>query len=121
MLNKQQRLTKFNAFVATYKQKKIVADENIILYGGKNKTLKDQPTRVGFVVSKKISKLAVKRNKIKRYLRESYKTFLKSEQSELSQKFQSLIFMANNQALNKTHKELEQSLFSLLIKLSSKN
>lgn len=40
----------------------------------------NEPTRMGFVVSKKVNKSAVKRNRIKRLIRETFRTqkYLKS-------------------------------------------
>lgn len=113
-------MTSHSAFVATYRQKRIVSDENFILYGGKNKEEQNYPTRVGFVVSKKIHKRSTKRNRIKRLLRESYRNLLKEGQIPQSQAFQSLIFIANDGSLGKNYEEICSSVKNLIALLATK-
>ena len=72
MLSKKQRLTKSSAFKATYRLKQSTADALLVLYVGKEKT-EEQNSRIGFIVSTKIHKRSVKRNRIKRLAREAYK------------------------------------------------
>lgn len=67
MLLKQNRLKKKNDFDKVVKQGKYVSERFLILKFAENQL---ENTRIGFVVSKKISKKAVQRNKIKRRLRE---------------------------------------------------
>lgn len=119
MLSKNQRLTSHRAFIATYRQKRIVSDDNIILYGGKNKEEQNYPTRVGFVVSKKIHKRAVKRNRIKRLLRESYANLLKNGEIPTSQELTSLIFVAKYGSLDKNYNELCSSVKNLVALLAT--
>ena len=118
MLQNKYRLKNRMAFTATYKQKKVVSDEFLILYLGKEKKDIDFPTKVGFVVSKKFHKRAVKRNKIKRFMREAYRLSLKSGEVELLQRYMSLIFMPKNSALGADFKTIQNSLKNLLKKLS---
>ena len=120
MLNKKHRLTKHSAFVATYRQKRIVSDENFILYGGKNKDEQNYPTRVGFVVSKKIHKRSTKRNRIKRLARESYSNLLRNSEIGQSQLFQSLIFISKEGALGKNYEEICSSVKKLITLLAIK-
>ena len=70
MLPKQFRLKKRLAFKATYKVKNSSHKGGVTLFAGIVKK-EDCPTKVGFVVSKKVHKRAVKRNRLKRLMRES--------------------------------------------------
>ena len=119
MLSKDHRLTSYSAFIATYRQKRTVSDDYIILYGGKNKTEQNYPTRVGFVVSKKIHKRAVKRNRIKRLLRESYVNLLKSGEINDSQLFQSMIFVAKDNSLSLNYTQMCSSVKNLVALLAT--
>ena len=70
MLPKQYRLKKRSAFKATYKVKNSTHSGGVTLFAGRKKT-EEIPTKVGFVVSKKVHKRAVRRNRLKRLMRES--------------------------------------------------
>ena len=65
MLQKQNRLKKKTAFNATYRTGTVFHRAGITVFCGKIKN-EDFITKIGFVVSKKIHKRAVKRNRIKR-------------------------------------------------------
>ena len=77
MLPKKYRLKKRTAFAATYRTGLSYHRDGITVFCGKKKT-KDLPTKIGLVVSKKIHKRAVKRNRIKRLMRESLRLYIKS-------------------------------------------
>jgi ribonuclease P protein component len=117
LLSKQQRLTKSSAFKATYRLKQSTADALLVLYVGKEKH-QDQNSKVGFIVSKKIHKRSVKRNRIKRLVRESYRLALQN--NEISPRWVSLIFTARNEALDKDFKEVYNSVVTLINKMDSK-
>lgn len=113
MLPKQYRLKKRLAFKATYKVKNSSHTGGVTLFAGILKK-EDYPTKVGFVVSKKVHKRAVKRNRLKRLMRESYRLLLKSNTLGNSQKYMSLVFVGTEKALNKPFCEIQSSIKKLV-------
>lgn len=120
MLKKEFRLKKNSSFKATYSKRRIVSDEFFVLYGGNTKESLEYPTKIGFVVSKKIHKRAVKRNRIKRLAREAIRLNIKDKRDENINKFQSLIFMAKDSALELDFQKAELSVTKLINKLANK-
>ena len=113
MLPKQYRLKKRSAFKATYKVKNSSRMGGVTLFAGILKK-GDTPTKVGFVVSKKVHKRAVKRNRLKRLMRESYRILLKENNLGNSQKYMSLVFVGSENALDKSFAEIKSSIQKLL-------
>lgn len=113
MLPKQYRLKNRSAFKATYKVKNSSHKGGVTLFAGILKK-EDTLTKVGFVVSKKVHKRAVKRNRLKRLMRESYRLLLKENNLGNSQKYLSLIFVGTEKALGKNFDEINNAIKKLI-------
>lgn len=120
MLKHQYRLKKDSAFNATYRLRNSYCVGGIVLWVGKKKDSKEIPTKVGFVVSKKTHKRSVKRNRLKRLMRESYRLLLKENKITKSQEYLSLIFVGFEKALGKDFSQIQQDVFTLLNKVTDK-
>lgn len=114
MLPKQYRLKNKYAFNATYRVKNSSHKGGVTLFAGILKKNLDDITKVGFVVSKKTHKRAVKRNRLKRLMRESYRLLLKSGELGQSQKYLSLIFVGGEHALDKNFDEIQNIVKTLI-------
>ncbi len=117
MLKKQFRLKKKSAFNATYRIRHSYCIGGIVLWVGKKKTDSEFSTKVGFVVSKKTHKRAVKRNRLKRLMRESYRILLKDENVGNANQYLSLIFVGFEKSLGKNFKEIQGIISGLLNKI----
>ena len=117
MLPKNYRLKNRAAYAATYRVKNSFYKDGVVLFAGIQKKSEEEPTKVGFVVSKKTHKRAVKRNRLKRLLRESYRLLLKENDLANSQKYLSLIFVGYEKALGKNFDEIKSIVKYLLEEL----
>ena len=113
MIPKQYRLKKRTAFQATYRVKNSTHSGGVTLFAGIKKK-ENFPTKVGFVVSKKVHKRAVRRNRLKRLMRESYRLLLKENTLGNSQKYMSLIFVGTENAMDKSFDEIQKSIKKLV-------
>lgn len=116
MLPKKFRLKNKLAFNATYRVNNSHKKNGIIMIAGLKKKV-DSPTKVGFVVSKKTHKRAVKRNRLKRLMRESYRILLKEQDLGNSQEYMSIIFLGRERALEHDFKTMKNTIKSLLMEL----
>ncbi len=114
MLPENLRLKKRSAFKATYRTGISFYQDGITMFCGKAKN-NLFPTKAGFVVSKKIHKRAVKRNRIKRLMRESYRLLVKTNGSP--NKYMSVIFVASAKLLNKDFNYINSAITRLAGKL----
>ena len=112
MLPNKFRLKKRIAFTATYRTGVSFHKDGITVFCGKKKN-NDTPTKIGFVVSKKIHKRAVRRNRIKRLMRESVRLYIKSFDS-FDTKYMSLIFVASTKLLDKNFQEIDCGIKKLM-------
>ena len=99
MIPEQYRLKKKSSFTATYKTGNTFHKNGLTAFCGKLK--KYGNTRFGFVVSKKFHKRAVKRNRIKRLMRESLRLYIKINGKDFDTKYMSIIFVASAKLLDK--------------------
>ena len=112
MLPKEYRLKKKSAFNATYRTGVVFHKGGITVFCGKKKSV-EFPTKIGFVVSKKIHKRAVKRNRIRRLMRESLRLYIK-ENGSFNSKYMSLVFTASTRLLGQNFKEVNNSMLKIL-------
>ncbi len=98
-------------------QNRVVSDGFFILYAGKDKPDSAFHTRAGFIVSKKVHKNAVIRNKIKRRMREAYAKYIK----EFNPPFISVIFKAKPASANSDYHITLKSVYNLMDKIANKN
>lgn len=110
MLPKEYRLKNKSAFNATYRVQNSFYKNGIVMFCGRLKKT-DAPAKIGFVVSKKTHKRAVKRNRLKRLMRESVRLILKDGYNF---DVQSVVFVGKSQALGKSFKEVDFAIKELL-------
>lgn len=115
MLPKEYRLKNKAAFNATYRIQNSFYKNGIIMFAGRQTENPILP-KIGFVVSKKTHKRAVKRNRLKRLMRESIRLIIK-EGYDFNNR-QSLIFVGKSQALGKSFDDIDKSIKALLKELN---
>ena len=114
MLQKKYRLKKYSAFIATYRNNNTVSDKNICIYFGREKTNKEIPTKFAFVVSKKVHKRAVVRNRIKRLMRENVRNIIKNNEYLYINNYMSVIIAGKTSAIDASYNEIKASFDNLL-------
>lgn len=113
MLPRQNRLKKTKDFERVFKQGLFINDRFITFKVAKNGL---DATRFGFVVSTKISKKAVIRNKIKRWLRSAVSPFLKNTPSGFD-----VVVMTKPAIANSDFDEIKNIIEKMLAKINGLN
>jgi len=108
MLPKQYRLKKKKDFKLVFEKGKTFNNKFLFLKGAKN-ALKN--SRFAFIVSLKISKKAVVRNRIKRLLREAIREKLDDIKSGFD-----VVIIAKPEIVNKNYREINKEIEGLLKK-----
>ena len=114
MLPKKYRLKNNIAFTTTYKLKNIISDKYFIVYLGNQIKEDSQTLKIGFVVSKKFHKRAVKRNRIKRLMREILRLKIKENKLLDVQKLRSMVLVAKPPSIDLDYKSTEIAITKLL-------
>ena len=99
--------------MGTYNQRQIFDCKFFRAYLGKPTQTEENEIKIGFVVSTKTHKRAVKRNRLKRLMRESVRLYIKNS-NNFDTKYQSLIFVASAKLLNKSFKEVDSGINKIM-------
>ena len=118
VLPKPNRLKAKGEFKRTLFGRRLCSNQYFVLYGLaaqpaagsfgiQNTPLPLRPTRVGFIVSKKIHKRATKRNRIRRRLRELVRLYLRKHQLQSFSGYRAFVFIARPDALSVNFQDLK--------------
>lgn len=118
MLPADRRLKHFRDFDTLYKEGQFAGADIVTMKYWKIDTerfpkreYKKDDLRIAFTVSTKVSKSAVKRNRLKRQMREVIRLLLKEE--KIQPGFL-IVFMAKKEMLDQPYEKIEQSMVYLL-------
>lgn len=120
MLQRENRLKKMKDWDTLFKEGRFVNGDLITLKVWKieedtypRRAYHVDDLKIGFVVSKKIEKSAVKRNRIKRQMREVVRLLLK--EGKITSGYM-VGMMAKSQVLGKSYDDIEQDVYKVLQK-----
>lgn len=105
--SKQERLTKNKEFRCIFREGKSFSNHNLVIYIYQRSPEEGRQARLGLVLNRKLGK-AVKRNKLKRRLREFFRLH-----KHLFKPGLDIIFLPRNQAINCDYQELKESILSI--------
>lgn len=117
MLERDHRLTRMKDYEILFKEGRFVAGDLVTAkiwriepekYLRRGYTIKD--LKIGFIVSTKVSKSAVKRNRLKRQMREVVRLLVQAGQVRTGYM---IAFMAKNSALGKDYAQIEASILDV--------
>lgn len=118
MLLQENRLRHFRDFDTLYKEGQFAGADIVTMKYWKidperfpRREYKKDDLKIAFTVSTKVSKSAVKRNRLKRQMREVMRLLLK--EGKISPGFL-VVFMAKKEMLDQPYEKIEQSLVYLL-------
>jgi ribonuclease P protein component len=121
VLKKANRLKSKGDFKRTLSGRRLCINDCFVLYGLAAHPNSAGPffagpvsgtmqPRIGFVVSKKVHKRAVRRNLVRRRLREMVRTWLLSEKREILLKYRTLVFVARGRSVETPFERLRQKM-----------
>lgn len=110
MLPKQHRITKDKEFASVFDQGKSYATKLLVIKAMPNNS---NISRFGFIVSAKVSKKAYQRSKIKRWLRESAREFLKQNVNV----FFDIVIVARKESLDANFQIIQNDFKFLISKI----
>ncbi len=128
MLPSDERLRRASVFQRAYNKRMVVSTSIVTMYILPKEGKRSDSWRplTGFVVAKKVSKSAVKRNRAKRRIREVYRLMRTSvfggKRDDIALKdWYAIVFVAHEAALEATYEQVEEAVVSCLVRGSSKN
>lgn len=107
---KAERLTKNSEFRRVFRKGKSFSNSCLKVYIHPTNFLEDKPVRLGLVLTRKLGK-AVKRNKLKRRLREFFRLH-----KHLLKPGLEIIFLPRDRAIDRNYDELEKSIISIFLR-----
>jgi len=117
VLKKANRLKSRGDFKRTLAGRRLCINDCFVVYGLAAKTNSAGPfsaglmqPRIGFVVSKKVHKRSVRRNLVKRRLRELVRLCLLTESHQSLAKYRTLVFIARSGSLETSFQDLKQKM-----------
>lgn len=111
MLPKAYRLKRGTLFPKTLNAGKRLCHSPYFLVLGLPRAFQSEtPTQVGFIVSKKVSNRATKRNRVKRQLRELARNLLLGQYYEHIQPYISVVFIAKKDIMEASYATLATTL-----------
>ncbi len=119
VLKTENRLKQHSAFVGTYNQRQIFDCKFFRAYLGKPAQTEENEIKIGFVVSTKTHKRAVKRNRLKRLMRENLRLILLNDNEAKIKlnNYMSLILVGHTAGLDATFEEIKEDIINLLSRI----